>query len=78
MGGSPRRDPSSSNPRIAGCDRDGSYFYSKIEIGDKLYSLIGARMSIASNGNYMTGGDISPVTGQVSEINLGKMQNSYK
>lgn len=78
MGGTPRRDPSSSTPRIAWCNRDGSYFYSKIEIGDNLYSLIGARMSIQSNGNYLSGSDIGITTWMVSEENLAKMQNSYK
>jgi hypothetical protein len=56
----PTRDPLKSTPAIDPCTRTGSYLYSSftaIEDGKK-YSLLGARMSVLANGNYLTGSDI--------------------
>lgn len=79
MWSSPLRDPVKSNPPISWCTRSGSYLYSKVDsISGKLYSVLGTRMSIRSNWNYLTGNDISPVTGQANQINIDKMQASYK
>lgn len=60
------------------CTRSGSYLYSNILIGTDRYSLLGAQMNIASNGNYLTGSDVSPVTGGVTLANVTKMQATYK
>lgn len=79
MGWTPLRDPLKSSPAISPCDKEGSYLYSNVyDIPDSIYSVLGTRMSIKSNGNYLTGVHISPVTGQVDEENIWKMQNSYK
>lgn len=77
MGGKPLKDPLKSTDPIWPCTRSGSYLYSKVTINSDEYSVLGARMSIVSNGNYLTGSDISS-TGQVSLANIGKMQNTYK
>jgi len=78
MANSPMRDPVKSSDPIGPCSRSGSYLYSKIVIPwDGEYSLLWTRMNIVSNGNYMTGSDISS-TWQVSPANLALMQASYK
>ncbi len=73
----PMRDPLKSTPAIEPCTLSGSYLYSSFTIGDNKYSLLGARMSLLTNGNYMTGSDIEP-DGSVSLANLENMKPSYK
>ncbi len=73
----PTRDPLKSTLPIGPCTRTGSYLYSSFEDSGKRYSLLGARMSIIANGNYLTGSDILP-DGSVSLANLENMKPSYK
>ena len=73
----PTRDPLKYTEAINPCTRTGSYLYSSFSIGDKKYSLLGARMSILANGNYLTGSDIGS-DGTVSLANLDNMKPSYK
>lgn len=75
----PMRDPLKLTLPIGPCTRSGSYLYSSftaIEDGNK-YSLLGARMSVLTNGNYLTGSDIGS-DGIVSLANLQNMKASYK
>lgn len=59
MAGSPLRDPLATRENIYPCDQTGSYLYSSFTGADnKQYSLLGARMSILANGNYLTGADV--------------------
>jgi hypothetical protein len=73
----PTRDPLRYTDPIAPCTRTGSYLYSSFTIGENKYSLLGARMSILTNGNYLTGSDIES-DGHVSPENLVNMKPSYK